>query len=1408
MRSILHRLATSVVVAAMATIAAANAQPTGGTVAYGGATIATPSATSTVITQSTNATIINWQSFSVGSGSSVVFDQPSAAAIALNRVLGGGVSQINGNLQANGQIWIINANGILFGKGSQINVAGLLATTSDIADGDFASGRYDLTTPSTNPSASVDNAGTIHVANGGSAVLSAPHVSNSGLIQADAGQIVLGGASAFTVDFDGDNLLRYAITTPVESTPTDANGIARKELVANSGTLSSAGGKILLTARAAANVADNVVNNSGMISATSASVHNGEVVLDAGDGMVEAGGTIAATGNGAGQTGGNITLAGNAVNVADNAVIDASGDKGGGTIAIGGGLHGSGSYPSAQNTTVAASAAIHADAHTNGNGGTVSVWSVGTTKFAGTVTALGGSQSGNGGMVETSGHILSVADTAMVSTGAAHGALGDWLLDPLTLTIVASSPNPDPILTGGTLPYSNSASTITAATIEAALGGSPGATGTNVTLQAVDDIFVNAAVTAIGTGHTLTLDAGGSIVVNANINVSGNGSGVVLSADNAGAPGTGVGGTGTVAGISGSGIITGDTVGLILGTNPVNTLGTIGSAASPINIGGGVVSIQSNGADAFVQNAGSATSMVLGNSNLGSGHLTAVSSGDLTIAAGSVIASSASGDAVVLAATNNFINDAGSGAISLTGSGRFLIYSAAPEGDTFGALNSGHTAIWNTIYPTGVASGGNRYVFALQPTLTLTTTDQVKTYGTDDSAALASAYTVTGFDPGIAGVYLADTAATALTGSPSITSAGSAASASVAGGPYTITVSQGSLTSPAGYALSFVSTGKLTVDTALLSVTADPLSKVYGTSDPTLTYSVSGLVNGDTSAVFSGALSRAAGENVGNYAINQGTLSAGGNYTIEFTGANFSITKALLSVVADPQSKVYGTSDPTLTYSFSGLANGDTSAVFVGALGRAPGENVGNYAINLGTLSAGGNYTISFTGANFSITKALLSVTANPQTKVYGTADPTLTYGFSGLVNGDTSAVFVGALGRAAGQNVGNYAITIGTLSAGGNYTIAFTSANFSITPALLSVTANPQTKVYGANDPKLTYGFSGLVNGDTSAVFVGALTRAPGQNVGDYAITQGTLSAGANYTITFTGANFAITPATLTYVATSVNRTYGSANPALGGTVTGLVNGDTLASATSGTLSFTTSATASSNVGSYAIDGSGLTANNGNYVFVQSANNATALKINPATLTYVATAGTIDQGSPIPLLTGMVTGFVNGDTLASATTGTLEFTTAATASSPPGVYAIDGSGLSANHGNYVFVQDPGNATALTINTVVVQNEPGLQGFYPWPSNGDPDNSPLGQFTEGNNSSDPYTVVADNGGNDLPAPDLTTLSGPIAELTATAGYLESPTNTDRRSSALSRYFNHGSLFDANFPSWGNDLFWH
>src|SRR5207249_383602 len=204
-------------------------------------------------------------------------------------------------------------------------------------------------------------------------------------------------------------------------------------------------------------------------------------------------------------------------------------------------------------------------------------------------------------------------------------------------------------------------------------------------------------------------------------------------------------------------------------------------------------------------------------------------------------------------------------------------------------------------------------------------------------------------------------------------------------------------------------------------------SKIYGAADPAaLSYTHGTLYNGDTDTVFTGGLVRTAGANVGNYAISQGTLSAGSNYTTLFTaGVTFAITPRDLSVTPNSgQNKIYGAGGPTLTYTFGTLYNGDTSSVFSGALSRAAGENVGSYAITLGTLSAGSNYTIVFTaGVTFAITPRDLSVTPNSgQNKIYGAGGPTLTYTFGTLYNGDTSSVFGGALSRAAGENVGSYA--------------------------------------------------------------------------------------------------------------------------------------------------------------------------------------------------------------------------------------------------------------------------------------------------------------------------------------------------------------------------------------------------
>jgi len=254
-------------------------------------------------------------------------------------------------------------------------------------------------------------------------------------------------------------------------------------------------------------------------------------------------------------------------------------------------------------------------------------------------------------------------------------------------------------------------------------------------------------------------------------------------------------------------------------------------------------------------------------------------------------------------------------------------------------------------------------------------------------------------------------------------------------------------------------------------VTADAKTKVYDSADPALTYTSTGLKTGDS---ITGDLSRATGENVGTYAINKGSLSAGTNYTISFTTADLTITTKTLTVTAEAKTKVYDSNDPALTYTSTGLKSGDS---ITGSLDRAAGENVGTYAINKGSISAGSNYTISFTAADLTITAKTLTVTAEAKTKVYDSNDPALTYTYSGLKSGDS---ITGDLSRATGENVGTYAINQGSITAGSNYTISFTSANLTITTKTLTVTADAKTKVYDSADPALTYTSTGLKSGDT----------------------------------------------------------------------------------------------------------------------------------------------------------------------------------------------------------------------------------------------------------------------------------------------------------------------------------------
>jgi len=505
-------LGTSCLCAAGVEAGSAWAQPVGGQVVLGTATITDHGANSTVIDQKTGKAIINWNSFSIGAGGSVQFNQPNANAIALNRVLGGEASSIYGNLSANGQVWIINQNGILFGKGSTINVGGLIATTADLSDSNFAAGNYSFSGSS---GASVVNQGTIRTRNGGGVVLSGASVQNQGLIQADTGTVVLGGAQAFTVDFVGDGLIKYAITQPAGNADNGQTGVT------NSGTIAAAGGHVIMTARAASSVQDAVVNNTGMISATSAKLENGEVVLDGGDGDVATSGSIDASGAGRGQSGGSVAITGHNVTVADGATINVSGDAGGGSVRIGGDAHGQGPLQNAANTHVG-HATITADATTTGNGGTLVVWSNGITDFSGIFSARGGALSGNGGFIETSGEHLNVSNDAHIDTTAPHGQTGTWLLDPGTI-IIAAGEGTTSLVDGKDALDNNPGGTdrIDAATITTALAT------TDVTLEASTLIEVDADV-IYASPYAFSLMSEGNITLYASIqNTQASGGGAI-----------------------------------------------------------------------------------------------------------------------------------------------------------------------------------------------------------------------------------------------------------------------------------------------------------------------------------------------------------------------------------------------------------------------------------------------------------------------------------------------------------------------------------------------------------------------------------------------------------------------------------------------------------------------------------------------------------------------------------------------------------------------------------------------------------------------------------------------------------------------------------------------------------------
>jgi filamentous hemagglutinin family protein len=305
-RGALLAVAALTIPAMMSLTTNAYALPAGGVVSAGDATISSGPG-STTITQSTPNAAINWQSFNIGQAESVRFVQPDSSSVTLNRVLGADPSSILGSLSANGHVFLLNPNGILFGQGAQVNVGGLVASTLTITDSDFMAGRYQFTGTS---NATVRNQGSIN-ADGGYVALLGANVSNEGIISARLGTVALAAGNGVTLDVAGDGLLNVTVDQGA------VNALAQ-----NGGLIRADGGQVLLTAKSAGNLLQSAVNNTGVIQAQSIENHNGTIMLmgDMQNGTVNVGGTLDASAP-KGGSGGFIETSAAHVKVADNVVV-------------------------------------------------------------------------------------------------------------------------------------------------------------------------------------------------------------------------------------------------------------------------------------------------------------------------------------------------------------------------------------------------------------------------------------------------------------------------------------------------------------------------------------------------------------------------------------------------------------------------------------------------------------------------------------------------------------------------------------------------------------------------------------------------------------------------------------------------------------------------------------------------------------------------------------------------------------------------------------------------------------------------------------------------------------------------------------------------------------------------------
>ncbi|MEG1768707.1 MAG: MBG domain-containing protein, partial [Comamonas sp.] len=1243
------------VVLTCASAVQAGGLPTGGQVVAGSGAIAQAGQTMTV-TQHSEKMATDWQSFSIGKAQSVNFIQPSASSVALNRVLGSDVSVIQGALNANGQVFVVNPNGVLFTPSAQVNVGALAASTLQMSTGDFMAGNYRFSGPST---ASVSNEGSIEVAAGGSVALIAARIENTGRITAPQGNVLLGAGSKVRLDLGG------AVKLEIEEGALDT-------LITQGGAIRADGGLVYLTAKAAGDLASSVINHTGITEARS--LHTGEkgqimLMGDMAHGTVHVAGTLDASAA-AGVPGGFIETSAQQVQVADGAQVKAGHwliDPVDFTIRADSSTQttsgiGASTLASALG---AADVSIQTDSGTGGNGDifvdSAVTWNTDkkltlsahrniainadiTAQHADGKVQLeygqGATEAGNtanysfgGGRIN-----LGAGDNFFTKLGS-DGAVTPWKV----ITDLGSQ--------GST----------TGTDLQGVNGNLDGryVLGADIDASATSGWNSNAGFMPLGSGgvrFTGSFDGLGHVIGNLTINrPTQQFVGLFGYAENATLRNTGLTGVDIVGQTS-----VGSLVGQLEGNSNISNSYATGRVTGSISGIGGLAGVLATFAGETISLSNSYAAVNVTGNDIVGGLLGLTRSTSSTVslsnsyATGDVTADGSAGGLIGVLGSyfNSTINVSNSYATgNVTGSshvtGELLGWSDVGNG---GQVSISHS-FWNSErMAQGIGMGGptldgtsGKTMAELKTLLTFTDAG----WDIDDAGGTGKVWRIYEGDalPVLRSFLTALTVtavnnasrtydATAYNGGGGYTATGADASKILYGGTAQGSRNAGNYTlsiysNASGYDLigNRFASGGLTTGKKPLTVSGMVAeNKVYDGNAiaPLSGGSLTGLAGSET-LNFSGQTGlfgdQAAGINkavtVSGITLTDG--SNGGvvaNYSFSHpTGLSANITQKPLTVTGmNASDKVYnGTSEATLTGgTLSGFVGSETVS-FAGQTGSFADPNAGSNkpvtvsGITLANGSNGGlaaNYSVTTpTGISASITQKPLGITADNASKTYGDVDPALTYAVTSgsLVAGDALG---DVLTRAPGENVGSYTIRANAL-ANGNYLITATDGALSIRQRPITVTADNQTKVYGNADPALTHAVTAgsMVAGDSLA---GVLTRTPGENAGSYTIDAQALANG-NYLITAVNGALSIRQRPITVTADNQTKVYGNADPALTYAVTSgsLVAGDRLNEALTRDLG--------ENAGSYTIRANALA--NGNYL-ITAIDGALSISQRPVTVT------------------------------------------------------------------------------------------------------------------------------------------------------------------------------------------------